>query len=97
MHGICRIEVPISTVFPTIQFCGISTGNNELMVDGLLANVGIGIVLLCCSSSLAKEVPVPTARGTDSLVVSQSNEFVEKGFGVTEQFDESTLFQSPQS
>ena len=26
---------------PTIEFCGISTGNYELIVDGLLANVGI--------------------------------------------------------
>ena len=29
---------------PTIEFCGISTRNNEFMVDGLLANVGVGIV-----------------------------------------------------
>ena len=29
------------------------------MVDGLLANVGIGIVPLIRSSSLATEVPVP--------------------------------------
>ena len=47
--------------------------NNELMVDGILANVGIGIVLLFCSSSLVKEVPVPVACGTDpvSLGVAQ--------------------------
>ena len=48
-------------------FCGISTSIDELMVDGLLANIGIGIVPLFCSSSLAKEVPVPIARGTDSV------------------------------
>ena len=48
-------------------FCGMSTGNNELMVDGLLANIGIGIVPLCCSSSLSKEVNVPLARGTDAV------------------------------
>ena len=52
---------------PTIEFCGISTGINELMVDGRLANVGIGIVPLFCSSSLAKEVRVPVACGTDSV------------------------------
>ena len=52
---------------PTIGFCGISTGINELIVDGLLANIGIGIVPLFCSSSLAKDVPVPIARGTDSF------------------------------
>ena len=45
----------------------ISTGIDELMVDGLLANIGIGIVPLFCSSSLAKDVPVPSARGTDSV------------------------------
>ena len=35
------------------------------MVDGLLANVGIGIVRLFCSSSLAKVLPVtdPVAPG----------------------------------
>ena len=41
---------------PTIEFCGISTRNNELMVHDLLANVGIGILPLFCSPSLAKEV-----------------------------------------
>ena len=37
------------------------------MVDGLLANVSIGIVPLIRSSSLAKEVPVPIACGTDPV------------------------------
>ena len=49
---------------PTMGFCGNSS-ISELMADGLLANVGIGIVPLFCSSSLAKEVPVPIACGTD--------------------------------
>ena len=52
---------------PTMEFCGISTGIDELMVDGLLANICIGIVPLFCTSSLVKEVPVPIARGTDSV------------------------------
>ena len=52
---------------PTMGFCGISTNIDELMVDGLLANISIGIVPLCCSSSLAKDVPVPIARETDSV------------------------------
>ena len=50
---------------PTIEFFGNSTGIKELMVDDLLANVGIGIVSLLCLSFLAKEVPDPAACGTD--------------------------------
>ena len=38
------------------------------MVDGLLANVGIGIVLLVRSSSLAPESPVPILTGIDPVV-----------------------------
>ena len=44
---------------PTIEFCGTPTGITELIVDGLLSNVGIGIVSLLCLSSLAKRVPDP--------------------------------------
>ena len=41
-----------------MEFCGNSTGIVELTVDGLLANVGIGIVpLFCLSSLLRKESP----------------------------------------
>ena len=43
---------------PAMEIWGLSTGNNELMVDGLLAKVGIGIVPLIRSSSLATGVPV---------------------------------------
>ena len=67
--GICLIAAPISSVF-AVQPWGsavISTCIAELIVDGLVANVAIGIVLLFCSSSLAKDVPVPIARGTDSV------------------------------
>ena len=49
---------------PTIEFCGLSTGNNESMV---LANVGIGLVALVRSSSLAAGVPVPICTGTDPV------------------------------
>ena len=52
---------------PTMEFSWTSTSINELMVDGLLANVGIGSVLLFCSSSLVKEVPVPVVCGTDPV------------------------------
>ena len=31
-----------------MEFCGIPTGMSELIVDGLPANVGIGIVSLLC-------------------------------------------------
>ena len=58
----------------TIEFCGNSTSINELMVDGLAANVGTGIVPLFCLSSLVKKVSsVPGACGTDprSLCVAQ--------------------------
>ena len=50
---------------PTIVFCGISTGNNELMADGLLANVGIGTVPFFRSSPLTTRVPSPICIGTD--------------------------------
>ena len=72
--GSCRIAAPIFCCLccPTIEFFGNSTGINELIVDGLLANVGIGIVSLSCLSSLVK-VPDPVACGTDprSLCVAQ--------------------------
>ena len=64
--GFCRMAVPIFAVF-AVQPCGISIGVDEIMVDCLLANIGIGIVPLFCSSSPAKVVPVPIARGTDSV------------------------------
>ena len=50
---------------PTMYFRGNSTGIVELIVDGLPANVGIGIVPLFSLSSLAKRVPV--ACGTDTV------------------------------
>ena len=51
--------------YSTIEFCGISTSITELIVDGLPANVGIGIVSLFCLSPLAKRVPDRVACGTD--------------------------------
>ena len=51
------------------------------MVDGLVANVGIGIVPLFCSSSLAKEVPIPIAGGTDSVSLRVSTGATELGPG----------------
>ena len=68
---------------PTIEFCGMSTGINELMFDGFVANVGIEIVPLFCSSSLAKEISFPVVCGTDpvSLLVSYNGEFLDDDFG----------------
>ena len=73
---------------PTIEFCGMSTSIDELMFDGLVANVGIGIVPLFCSSSLAKEVLVPVACGTDpvSLLVSYNGEFLDDDFGTDQKY-----------
>ena len=48
----------------------MSTGINELIFDGFVANVGIGIVPLFCSASLAKEVSVPVVCGTDPVSLS---------------------------
>ena len=43
--GICRIEVPTLSVIAVQQKnCGLSTVDNEIVVDGILANVGSGIV-----------------------------------------------------
>ena len=50
---------------PTKELCG--SGISEFMVDGLLANIGIGILRLSCSSSIAKEVPVSIGCATDSV------------------------------
>ena len=63
--GRCGEFIELKFRCPAIEFCGISTGNNELMVDGLLAKVGIGIVPLIRSSSIATGVPVtdPVALG----------------------------------
>ena len=48
-----------------MQFYRNSTGTVELIVDGLLANVGIGIVSLLCLSSPMKGVSDPGACWTD--------------------------------
>ena len=58
---------------PTMEFCGISTGNVELMVDGLLANVGIGIVRSSQSRLELVRVQVVTmsgSRGGETLPIS---------------------------
>ena len=66
----------------TIEFCGISTGIVELVVNGLVANVGIGIVPPFRSSSLATEVPDPIARETDPVSVGVFFcEFLDNDFG----------------
>ena len=42
------------------EFCGDSAGKKEFMVDGLLADIGIGVVLPIRSSPLAIGRPVLT-------------------------------------
>ena len=57
----------------------IPTGSNELIVDGLPAHVGIGIVSLFCLSSLVKRVPVPVACGTDPVSLGVAQEWIPWG------------------
>ena len=64
---------------PTIEFCGISTGNNELTVDGLLANVGIGIVPRCLRERSLSLLLVELIL---SLSVSHNDAFLEVDLGV---------------
>ena len=66
--------------------CCPTTSIVELIVDGILANVGIGIVSLLCLSSLVKKVPVPIACGTDpvSLLVLRKSEFLEDDIGMNQ-------------
>ena len=52
---IYQTEAPI---FAAIEFCGISAGREEFIVDGLRANIGIGIVLPIRSALLATGLPV---------------------------------------
>ena len=58
---------------PTIELCGISTGLQDLMVDGQLANVGIGIVFPIRSSSLARGAPVLVSTGTSPVALGVAN------------------------
>ena len=44
--GHTRLGRGCAGAVPPIELCGISTGINELEVDGLPVNVGIGIVSL---------------------------------------------------
>ena len=65
-----RHMVPTRRVYPTLWcpwIATIYTSIHELMVDGLLASVGVGIVSLIRSSSLVTRVPVPMCTGTDPV------------------------------
>ena len=46
-----------------MEFCGISAGKNEFMVDGLPADISIGVVLPIRSPPLATGRPVITCTG----------------------------------
>ena len=57
----------------------------ELIIDGLLANVGIGVVSLLCLSSLAKRVPGPVALALILvLFVVRNTEFRDEDLGVSQ-------------
>ena len=65
--GICRIAIPISAVF-AVQPSNSAEYPPEILNSwstAFLQNIDISIVPLIRSSSLAKEVPVPIACGTD--------------------------------
>ena len=70
--GIYRTEAPIicSLCCPAIEFCEISAGEKEFMVDdGLLAVIGIVVVLPIRSSPLAACRPVPTSNGVEPVAL----------------------------
>ena len=67
---------------PTIEFFGNSIGITELIVDGLPANVGIGIVSLFCLSSLRKETPnLQLEELILVLFVVRKSEFLDDDLG----------------
>ena len=62
---ISQTEAPIFAVFAvqpenSVEF---SAGKKELMVDGLPADIGIGVVLPSCSPPLATSLPVLLCTG----------------------------------
>ena len=75
-QGICRIAVPKFAVF------AIQTKNGivELVVNGLVANVGIGSVPWCCLSSLVWTVFVLLASGTASRFLCTSSDWILWGW-----------------
>ena len=69
---------------PTRELCGISTDIQEFMVDGLLANVGIEIVLPVSSSSPAARALCKYALEPHLWpLVSKIDEFLDKVFVMT--------------
>ena len=83
--GIYRTEAPIS-----IEFCGVSAGKKEFMVDHLLADIGIGVVLPILSSPLATGVPVLPCTGTAGNFIDRHH--VEPRVKLYVRRDESFLF-----
>ena len=76
-QGICRNAFSNICYLscPTVELCGISTGTKELIVGGLLANVGIGIVLPILSSSLATSLFVLISAGASPADPVQGKNF----------------------
>ena len=66
--------------------CGISTGINEFMVDGLLANVGIGNVPLFFARHLLRKSSLSLlfVELILSLSMSHNYEHLEKNFGANQ-------------
>ena len=63
---------------PTIEFCGKSTSVAELVVNGFVANVGIGIVPWISLSSLVWIVFVIPASGTASRFLCTSSDWIKR-------------------
>ena len=68
-----------SLSWSSIEFCGTSAGKKEFMVDGLLAKLGIGIVLPISSSPFATGLPVLFCTVFPPVALwSISKEFLDK-------------------
>ena len=66
VREICQFEAPRSEVFVDQPYPP-SAGKGEFMVDGLLANLGVGIVSRFCSSLQAFGLPVLGRTGFSSV------------------------------
>ena len=69
--GIYQNEAPRFAVFADQPetLCGTSAGEKEFMVDGLLAKLGIGVVLRIRSSPYATSLPVLLCTGNPRVAL----------------------------
>ena len=61
-----------------MEFCGASAGRKEFTVDGLLADIGTGVVLEIRSSPLATGRPVLTCTGIEPVALGFVENFLDK-------------------